>query len=137
MLQEKIVSLSISVVQSSNLKSTLYASADCRLDLFGALHALIVSSHYLCPPPVQYAATVFTLAKVNDSNARVRDACTSFMCSIEKILHPQKESLYFAPDPSDVRNGLKSIDEMDVENDSESEEVSSKKTKRVESKIHS
>lgn len=128
-MQETIVALAVRTIESPSLKSNLYASVDCRIHLYGALHALIISANHLCPPPLQYAAVIFNLVQVRDSNALVREAGTTFLRSIEKILHPQKDNLYFTATLEDVREALKigqaniSINEDDDEDDEEDEEI--------------
>lgn len=97
------------VVESPSLKSNLYASAECRIKLYGVLHALIVSSHHLCPPPVQYAATLFNVVQVRDTSPRVREWGATYLRLVEKILHPQKEMLYFMAELNDVRDALKKL----------------------------
>lgn len=128
LLQETIVALAVRTIESPSLKSNLYASADCRIKLYGSLHALITSAHHLCPPPVQYAATIFNLVQVRDSNARVREAAASYLRTIEKILHPQKETLYFSAELEEVRDALKNgqtkmIDDNDDDDDEDDEEI--------------
>lgn len=119
--------MSVAVLESASLKSSLYASADCRVKLFGVLHALVISPHHLCPPPLQYAATVFSLAQIRDTNPVVRDVCGVYLRSIEKILHPQKDVLSFAPEVNDVRDALKEIfqNSSAAPEDSSDEEVRS------------
>lgn len=97
------------VIESPSLKSNLYASAECRVAIFGVLHALIVSSHHLCPPPVQYAATLFNVVQVRDTSPLVREWGATYLRLIEKILHPQKEMLYFMAELNDVRDALKKL----------------------------
>lgn len=101
-LQEEIVLLAISVVEASSLKTNLYDSADCRIALYGSLYALIESSHHLCPPPLQYAATIFNTAQCRDVNSKVRMTCGEYTRMIEKILHPQKEVLNFPFDLNEI-----------------------------------
>lgn len=130
MLQEEIVLLSIGVVEASSLKTNLYDSAECRIALYGALYALISSPHHLCPPPLQYAATIFTTAHNRDKSSKVRLVCGEYTRMIEKILHPQKEVLNFPFDLSEIRDALQNgaeeeddEDEIEMDDDKHEEKV--------------
>lgn len=105
-LQENIVSLSIKTAGTVLPKSNLYYANHCRSNLYAVLHSLIISPHHLCPPPVQYAATVFSIAQNSDVDENIRDECSNYLRSIEKILHPQKEIFYFPTEADDYwKNG--------------------------------
>ncbi|KAJ6649617.1 Proline-, glutamic acid- and leucine-rich protein 1 [Pseudolycoriella hygida] len=120
MLQEYIVLLAVSIVGSLNLKTNLFDSAECRIALYGALYALIESAHYLCPPPLQYAATIFNAAHSRDNNSKVRATCGEFTRMLEKILHPQKEALGFPLDLNEIRDALQyNVEEEGAEIDAE------------------
>lgn len=106
-LQENIVSLSLSVANAIPMKSNLYYNAECRKSLFAALFALNQSPHHLCPPPNQYAAEIFRIAQLNDASAEIRDTCNEFSRGIEKILHPQKENFYFPTNTNEVADAFK------------------------------
>ncbi|KAJ6622011.1 Proline-, glutamic acid- and leucine-rich protein 1 [Pseudolycoriella hygida] len=114
-LQEEIVLIAISVVEASNLKTNLYDSVECRIALYGALYALIDSPHHLCPPPLQYAATIFNAAHSRDKSGRVRAVCSGYTRTIEKILHPQKEVLNFPLDLNEIRDAIKNGIEVEDE----------------------
>lgn len=133
-LQEEIVLLAISVVEATSLKTNLYDSAECRLGLYGALYALIDSPHHLCPPPLQYAATIFNTAHSRDANNRVRAACGEYLRMVEKILHPQKEILSFPFDVNEIREALQNG--VDVEEEEDEDEIEMDDTDEHEEKVN-
>lgn len=83
---------------------------------------MIVSSHHLCPPPVQYAATLFNVVQVRDSSPRVREWGATYLRLVEKILHPQKEMLYFMAELNDVRDALKKLQTKVIGNSDKDED---------------
>lgn len=114
-LQENIVGISLKVVAAQPSATNLYASTECRRSLYAALQALVISPHHLCPPPVQYALRVFSVAQVRDCSALVRDQCADYLRIIEKVLHPQKESFYFPTEANEVVDAFKrSLDRKNV-----------------------
>lgn len=122
LLQERIVALVVYIIQTSSLNGHLYALIDCRIKLYNVLHALITASHPLCPPPLQYAATMFSIAQVRDVNPSVRKICANHLRSIEKILHPQKEMLHFQAELHEVRDALKDLFKVNGKEDSVDDE---------------
>lgn len=106
-LQENIVSLAIATIEIAPMRTHLYSPSECRTNLYAVLHALVVSPHHLCPPPVQYAASVFSIGQISDPNHGVREDCATYLRSIEKILHPQKETLQFPIDANEVADAFK------------------------------
>lgn len=118
-LQENIVSLCIETAGTVEPKSNLYHASKCRANLYFILHSLIISPHHLCPPPVQYAATVFSIVQNTDSDRNIREQCANHLRSIEKILHPQKEVFYFETEAGEY---WKHIDEKNPANLEECDE---------------
>lgn len=106
-LQENIVALSLSVVNTVPKKSHLYFHNECRKALFSALYALTQSPHHLCPPPIQYAAEVYRIAQLHDIDAEIRDKSSEYLRGIEKVLHPQKEIFHFPTNANDVADAFK------------------------------
>lgn len=102
-LQEKIVSIALSITHNTQKPSTLYFNAMCRDALYVTLFALVESPHHLCPPPLQYAIEIFRIAQIQDTNALIRERCAAYMRGLEKIIHPQKEIFYFPTDPNEVK----------------------------------
>lgn len=116
-LQENIVGIALKTIGGQPKKSNLYSSAECRRGLYTALYALVISPHHLCPPPVQYAARLFSVAQIRDSSANVRDQCADYLRTIEKLLHPKKEIFYFPTEVSEVVDAFKrGIDRQQLEN---------------------
>lgn len=125
-LQENIISIALQTISGQLKRSNMYYDANCRLSLYSVIHALIVNSHYLCPPPTQYAVRIFSVARIRDVDIRVRDRCNELLTTIEKILHPQKETFYFPTNVNDVYDAFKKNAEelgtFNVENESEDDE---------------
>lgn len=126
-LHENIVAIAIGTVESAPQRNHLYYSTECRGKLYDALHALVVSPHHLCPPPVQYANAVFSVGQLTDPNHSVRDKCAFYLRVIEKILHPQKETLAFPLDANEVADAFKKQDQngelVDSDSSSSDDEV--------------
>lgn len=116
-LQENIVGIALRTVTAQPKKTNLYYLPECRHGLYTVLYALIISPHHLCPPPVQYAAKVFSVAQVRDSSESVRERCANYLRAIEKLLHPKKEIFYFPTEASEVVDAFrKSIDRHRLDN---------------------
>lgn len=116
-LQENIVGIALKTVAGQPKKSNLYYSPECRRGIYTALYALVISPHHLCPPPVQYAARVFSVAQVRDYSSSVRDQCADYLRTIEKLLHPRKEVFYFPTEASEVVDAFKkNIDRQNLQN---------------------
>lgn len=105
-LQENIVGLALGIVNTVPKQSNLYSNTETRLALYNALHALVQCPHHLCPPPLQYALEVFRIAQTSDVNATIRQACGNHSRALEKILHPQKETLFFPTDVNEVNEAF-------------------------------
>lgn len=112
-LHENIVTICLTIVSSANLTGTLFDSANCRKYVYECLATLILSAHHLCPPPTQYATTIFSICGTTDKNSDVRDTATKKLRIIEKILHPSKESFYFS---TDVNSYLDAINKKNLKN---------------------
>lgn len=106
-LQEKIVTIALSIVNVTPKQSNLYSDAKCRDALYNALIALVQSPHHLSAPPIQYAVEIFRIAQIHDSSALIREKCANHSRSIEKIVHPQKEVFFFPIDPNEVKEIFK------------------------------
>lgn len=106
-LQENIVRLSLTTVEGALPRDHLYFDVECRVHLYAVLNALVLSPNHLCPPPIQYANAVFSVAQITESNLGLRQTCAGYLRSIEKILHPQKEALVFPLDAGDVADAFK------------------------------
>lgn len=139
-LQENIVALSFTVANAIPKKSYLYFNNECRKYLFEVLNALAQSPHHLCPPPIQYAVEIFRIAQIHDFNAEVRDKCSEYSRSLEKILHPQKEVFFFPTNVNDVAEAFKKDAENARSNgrliDSNDEQSSDDEVRVVNSKIN-
>lgn len=115
-LQENIISLSIKTASAVALKSNLYYNTECRANLYSVLYSLTISPHHLCPPPIQFASTIFSIVQNSDINIAIREECATCLRSIEKILHPQKEVFYL---PTGAADFWKNIGEKDCSISSE------------------
>lgn len=112
LLQEHFVKLCLNVVSRNMPKSHLYALPESRSTLYDILYILVAAAHSLCPPPLQYATEVLSVAMIRDANPNVRQVCANHVRSLEKILHPQKETLLFAAEIGEVRDALKDLHQL-------------------------
>lgn len=140
LLHEHVVRLAVGVlVQPDGTVGTLYASAECRRRLYAALQALVLGAHHLCPAPVQYARWVMAAAQARDPNTEVRALCAAFGRQLERIVHPQKETLQFAVEATLQRDALRELRQLgrkggEVESSDEEEEAEEKKEETVDVK---
>ncbi|XP_037813197.1 proline-, glutamic acid- and leucine-rich protein 1 [Lucilia sericata] len=82
----------------------LYNNKDCRIEIYNTLYAILMTPHYLCPPPTDMALTIIQTAYARDDSLKVRNRCCFILQNVEKIIHPQKESLLFTIEARDIRN---------------------------------
>uniref|UniRef100_A0A182K326 Uncharacterized protein n=1 Tax=Anopheles christyi TaxID=43041 RepID=A0A182K326_9DIPT len=109
LLQEKIVPLCFTLLANHQLTG-LYADAQVRVALLRAYAALIVNPHHHCPPPLQYASYVFNTLQTTDSSAAVRSVAAELARTMELVVHPWKETLYFPVDKSAMKDALANKD---------------------------
>lgn len=112
LLQEHIVKQSIQMVTTTQSKTQLYGLAECRSLLYRLLHVLVTAAHHLSPPPLQFAVEVLSIGAVRDASPNVRKDCVQFVRSLEKILHPQKETLQFAAELGEVQDAVKELRQL-------------------------
>lgn len=105
-LQENIVALAFGVVNTIPKKLSLYANAEARCALYTALYALVQCPHHLCPPPLQYAVEIFRITQNSDGSASIRQKCNDYLRALEKTLHPQKETLFFPTDVTEINEAF-------------------------------
>lgn len=101
-LQENILAIALDVVNALPKPSNLYFDFKTRSSLYTVLFALVQSPHHLCPPPLQYAIEIFSVAQIMDNNREIRDKCSEYLRGMEKIIHPQKETFFFPTDVNEV-----------------------------------
>lgn len=100
-LQVTIVKLLLDIHQSSSRTIPLpYLDVSCRLQLYRTLHFLVMESHSDSCPPTTYSAFIF-MHGLRDSSHQVSSFCAEALSSIEKIIHPICNSLYFPNEVSD------------------------------------
>ncbi|XP_041786475.1 proline-, glutamic acid- and leucine-rich protein 1-like [Anopheles merus] len=109
LLQEKIVPLCFTLVTNHQLTG-LYGDAQVRVALLRAFAALIVNPHHHCPPPLQYASYIFNTLQTTDSSATVRSVAAELARTMELVVHPWKETLYFPADKSAIKDALANKD---------------------------
>lgn len=137
LLHEHVVRLAVAVLeQPAGTAGTLYASAECRRGLYGVLQALVMGAHHLCPAPVQYARWVMAAAQARDGSAAVREVCARFGRELERIVHPQKETLQFAVEATLQRDALRELRQLgrrggEVESSEEEDEEEEEDTEVV------
>lgn len=74
------------------------------MEIYNTLYAMLINPHVLCPPPTEIAFTMLRTAFMRDQNVKVRNCCGFILQNLEKVIHPQKESLVFPSDPQTIRN---------------------------------
>lgn len=84
----------------------LYSSAQCRLEIYNLLCVIVSTPHHLSPPPMDLILVLLNNGCSRDGNVKVRTHCGRILQNLEKLLHPQKESLVFPVDGRDVRNAF-------------------------------
>ncbi|XP_055851289.1 proline-, glutamic acid- and leucine-rich protein 1 [Episyrphus balteatus] len=143
----KIVGICLSLSNATLKREHLYNNYLCRLEVYNVLYSLILSPHHLCPPPTQITISLLKTAHIGDSNVKVRETCSMFLNYIEKIIHPQKESLIFPPDIREIKNAFLKVgkeklltedpmingdDDEDDEEDESSEDEENEPTPAIE-----
>ncbi|XP_053670176.1 proline-, glutamic acid- and leucine-rich protein 1-like [Anopheles nili] len=106
LLQEHIVPLSFALLANHQQTTGLYSDNNARAALLRALASLIVNPHHHCPPPLQYAGYIFNTLQTTDSSLTVRATAAELARTMELVLHPWKETLYFAMDQAAVKDAL-------------------------------
>uniref|UniRef100_A0A182W163 holocytochrome-c synthase n=1 Tax=Anopheles minimus TaxID=112268 RepID=A0A182W163_9DIPT len=109
LLEEKIVPLCFSLVSAHQLTG-LYSNDHVRVALLRAFAALIVNPHPHCPPPLQYAGYILNTLQTTDSSAVVRTVAAELARTMELVVHPWKETLYFPADKSAIKDALANKD---------------------------
>ena len=84
--------------------SHLYDNKICRIEIYNTLFAMITNPHVLCPPPTEIAYAILRTAFMCDQSVKVRVYCEFILQNLEKLIHPQKESLVFTNDSLNIRN---------------------------------
>lgn len=122
LLHETIVITAYNVVNSNLDNNNTYTFWKCRIELLRCLTNLILSCHSLVPAPLQYALQILTISQKIDRNQEVQNVCRILLSSLEKIIHPQKESLVFQRDEDDHidENSSSEASDIDVANTEES-----------------
>ncbi|XP_052903231.1 proline-, glutamic acid- and leucine-rich protein 1-like [Anopheles moucheti] len=105
LLEEKIVPLCFSLIANHQLTG-LYNKDSVRVALLRAFAALIVNPHHHCPPPLQYASYIFNTLQTTDDSAVVRAVAAELARTMELVIHPWKETLYFPADKSAIKDAL-------------------------------
>ncbi|XP_050068684.1 proline-, glutamic acid- and leucine-rich protein 1-like [Anopheles maculipalpis] len=109
LLEEKIVPLCFSLV-SNHQQLGLYGDEQVRVALLRTFAALIVNPHHHCPPPLQYASYIFNTLQTTDSSTVVRSVAAELARTMELVVHPWKETLYFPADKSAIKDALANKD---------------------------
>ncbi|XP_055906809.1 proline-, glutamic acid- and leucine-rich protein 1 [Eupeodes corollae] len=104
--QLKIIGICLGISNATFKKEHLYNNYLCREEVYNVLYTLTLSPHHLCPPPTQLTINLLQNAQIEDSNIKVRQTCSMLLNNIEKIIHPQKESLIFPSDVREIKNAF-------------------------------
>ncbi|XP_046803839.1 uncharacterized protein LOC111684110 [Lucilia cuprina] len=104
MMHTSISQICAILYELSPKSTSLYNNKDCRIEIYNTLYTILLTPHYLCPPPTDMAFTIIQTAYARDDSLKVRNRCYFILQNLEKIIHPQKESLLFTIDARDIRN---------------------------------
>ncbi|KAM7360147.1 proline-, glutamic acid- and leucine-rich protein 1 [Cochliomyia hominivorax] len=104
MMQTKIIKICATFYELPLKSDHLYSNTNCRIEIYNVLFTIIMTPHYLCPPPTEMAMTIIQTACSQDVSIKVRNHCLLLAKNLEKLIHPQKESLLFTIEERDIRN---------------------------------
>ncbi|KAL9921117.1 proline-, glutamic acid- and leucine-rich protein 1 [Glossina fuscipes fuscipes] len=101
-----IVQLSIQLYDSLPASTVIQHNSMYRLEVYNSLSVTIMAPNHLCPPPTEIALKILQFAHLSDNSLSVRNQCTHLIRNLEKLFHPQKESLLFPLEARDIRNAF-------------------------------
>ncbi|XP_061403048.1 proline-, glutamic acid- and leucine-rich protein 1-like [Musca vetustissima] len=106
LLQTVVVQICSQFYEFAGDMGYLYSSAQCRLEIYNVLYVMVSTPHHLSPPPMDLILSLLNNACCRDGNMRVRNQCARILQNLEKLVHPQKESLIFPIDAREIRNAF-------------------------------
>ncbi|XP_023034129.2 proline-, glutamic acid- and leucine-rich protein 1 [Drosophila willistoni] len=69
-----------------------------RAEIYKTLTIIVQSRNFRCPPPTEIILYLLDETRSRDSSSEVRLWCQNLIDTIENMLHPQKESVFFKRD---------------------------------------
>ncbi|XP_058978290.1 proline-, glutamic acid- and leucine-rich protein 1 [Musca domestica] len=106
LLQSTLVQICSNFYELAGDMGQLYSSAQCRLEIYNVLYVVVSTPHHLSPPPMDLIMSLLNHACSRDGNVKVRNQCARIVQNLEKLIHPQKESLVFPIDAREIRNAF-------------------------------
>ncbi|KAL5285047.1 PELP1 family protein [Megaselia abdita] len=103
-IQDRIMSICISLPKHYGNREKLFSSQFTRKALYDVLEGLILANNHMCPPPTQLIIKFISSGSTEDPNERIREFCLNLLRRFEKLIHPQKDCLYFPPSIRDIEN---------------------------------
>lgn len=103
-IQDRLMSIALSLPKSYSEREKLYSSHFARRSLYELLETLLVANNHICPPPTQLIIKFISAGSIEDPNERIREVCLNSLRRLEKVIHPQKDCLYFPPNLKEIEN---------------------------------
>lgn len=130
-IQDKMLSLALSLAKNSGEREKLYSNHFTRRSFYEVLETLIVANHHMCPPPTVLIIKFISAGSLEDPSEMVKEVCLNMLRRLEKVVHPQKDCLYFPPSFKEIENVFSrygktlesSHEEGDSSEDDENEEA--------------
>lgn len=132
---DTIFSIAIHVINyDENTRTELYSNHVCRAKLFEVICTTVTDPHHLCPPPLQLVIDIFTVAQAKDKDAMVRSSCNQYMRVLEKVIHPQKESIFYPINKNEQKKAFQTQNghRLQITEDEEEEENEKSDLENVE-----
>uniref|UniRef100_A0A1A9ZYM6 Pre-rRNA-processing protein RIX1 N-terminal domain-containing protein n=1 Tax=Glossina pallidipes TaxID=7398 RepID=A0A1A9ZYM6_GLOPL len=101
-----ITQLAIQLYDNLPTSTVIQHNSMYRLEVYNSLSVTIMAPNHLCPPPTEIALKILQFAHLSDNSLSVRNHCTHLIRNLEKLIHPQKESLLFPLEARDIRNAF-------------------------------
>lgn len=125
-IQDKMLSLALSLAKNSGQREKLYSHHVTRRAFYEVLETLIVANHHMCPPPTVLIIKFIIAGSIEDPHDMVKEVCLNILRRLEKVVHPQKDCLYFPPNIKDIENVFsrygRSLESRNEEEDTSEEE---------------
>lgn len=103
-IQDRVISICLSLPKSYGEREKLYSNQFTRRALYEVLESIVVANNHLCPPPTELVIKFVSAGSTEDPSEKVKDICLNLLRRLEKVIHPQKDCLYFPPNLKDIEN---------------------------------
>lgn len=103
-IQDRAMTIALSLPKSYGEREKLYSSHITRKSFYEVLETIIIANNHLCPPPTQLILKFISAGSTEDPNEGIRGVCLNLLRRLEKVIHPQKDCLYFPPNIKEIEN---------------------------------